>query len=151
TSRPFVRLAVARYQPYALKGMKLSDITLVDYLQLSDDRELVITRDTKDDRKLHIALYGITHDATQSIAPARLSCWLEERCAEQLDGKASWIAGSATVSWQRTIREGRACWYTSIQAATPLSCGKYRLSVLEEESYLLETDESANGGIPVYF
>lgn len=153
-SRPFLRIAVARYQPFALTdALKLSAITLVDYLQLPDDRELVITRDPHEKRTLHVMLIGVSHEATSSLSVANLSCRLEERCTRQEGGLASWETLATSQSWERTVREGRACWCTTLRAPESVDCGKYRLGVIEEETYLLEADPNGvrQSGMPVYF
>jgi hypothetical protein len=42
--RPFIRLALCRYQPYALTGCHLSGIVLTDILQLAPDRSAIVQR-----------------------------------------------------------------------------------------------------------
>jgi len=150
-SRPFVRLAVARYQHWAPKELRLSQISLVEYLQLQDDRELVITRDPADERLLHVTLYGITHEPTAPGAPASLTCWMEERCTGQKDGPASYTPVASAAAWTHGVRDGRSCWTTSIRVADPLSCGRYRVAVMEQETYARETAPDASGHLPVYF
>lgn len=149
-SRPFVRLAVARYQPWAPEDLRLSVISLVEYLQLQDDRELVITRDYADERLLHVTLYGITHEPG-SLAAARLTCWMEERCSGQKDGPASYTSVASAAAWTHGVRDGRSCWTTSIRAPDPLSCGRYRVAVMELETYAQEAPPDAPGHLPVYF
>ena len=39
---PFVRLALARYQPYSVQGIELSPVVLADFIQLAPDRRLNI-------------------------------------------------------------------------------------------------------------
>lgn len=39
---PFVRLALARYQPYSVQGVELSPVVLADFIQLAPDRHLTI-------------------------------------------------------------------------------------------------------------
>jgi hypothetical protein len=41
--RPFVRLALARFQPYAINGAHVSPVVLVDAAQLSPNRTMIIT------------------------------------------------------------------------------------------------------------
>ena len=54
---PFVRLALARYQPVSETGAHLSPIVLADFMSLTPDRWLSITR--KPDPKAHsVTLYG---------------------------------------------------------------------------------------------
>ena len=39
---PFVRLALARYQPYSVQDVELSPVVLADFIQLAPDRHLTI-------------------------------------------------------------------------------------------------------------
>jgi len=57
---PFIRLALARYQPVSLYGTYLSDIVLADFMQLTTDRWLNVTR-MADVMKRHVAIYGNKH------------------------------------------------------------------------------------------
>jgi hypothetical protein len=56
---PFVRLALARYQPHALADAKLSRVVLADFAQLTPDRSLVVTSDPYDPRRLKLTLSGV--------------------------------------------------------------------------------------------
>jgi hypothetical protein len=53
---PFVRLAVARYQPDSNAGMHLSPVTQCDYVQLAPERTATISR--PDDRHARITVTG---------------------------------------------------------------------------------------------
>jgi hypothetical protein len=58
---PFIRLALARYQPTSEAGAHLSNIVLADIMALTMDRWLSVTP-TQDARKRHIAVFGVTYD-----------------------------------------------------------------------------------------
>jgi len=58
TYMPFVRLALARYQPHALTAAKLSRIVLADFVQLSPDRTAVVTANPAQPRELRITVSG---------------------------------------------------------------------------------------------
>ena len=45
TYAPFIRLALARYQPHALVSAKLSRVVLADFAQLTPERALMVTSD----------------------------------------------------------------------------------------------------------
>jgi len=53
---PFVRLAVARYQPDSLAGMHLSAVTVCDFAQLAPERTATLSR--PDDRHARVVVTG---------------------------------------------------------------------------------------------
>ena len=54
---PFVRLALARYQPASITGAHLSPIVLADFMPLTADRWLTV-RHTTDPRRRHVSVFG---------------------------------------------------------------------------------------------
>jgi hypothetical protein len=54
---PFIRLALARYQPVSVNGAHLSKIVLADFMPLATDRWLNVTH-TDNARTRHVAVYG---------------------------------------------------------------------------------------------
>lgn len=65
---PFVRLAVARYQPDALAGLRLSPVVLTDFCQLPPERTMTVSR--PDDRSARITVSGpIGLRASQILPP----------------------------------------------------------------------------------
>jgi hypothetical protein len=78
----FVRLALARYQPFSLRGMELSKIVMSDFALLAPDRTLTVTRRkvtvTENGRaKQHdgigVAIWGIFNPEL-AAAPANPEC-----------------------------------------------------------------------------
>lgn len=67
---PFVRLALARFQPNSLRGMSLSPVVVADPVRLLPDRRLIVERTGPD---LRISLLG-----TGPRPPNRLEAVLEE-------------------------------------------------------------------------
>ena len=55
---PFIRLALARYQPHALDDAKLSRVVLADFAQLTPDRALLVTSDPYHPRSLNVTISG---------------------------------------------------------------------------------------------
>jgi hypothetical protein len=55
---PFIRLALARYQPHALDDAKLSRVVLADFAQLTPDRALLVTSDPYHPRSLSVTISG---------------------------------------------------------------------------------------------
>jgi hypothetical protein len=72
---PFVRLALARYQPISSDGAHLSNIVLADFMALTADRWLVVMPTPTDSTNYHVAVFGVSykessahHEATHSPA-----------------------------------------------------------------------------------
>jgi hypothetical protein len=57
---PFVRLALARYQPESLPGLELSRLVRAEFLQLAPDRSVVVSRTAPG--TVSVALSGVTGD-----------------------------------------------------------------------------------------
>lgn len=57
TYAPFVRLALARYQPVSIAGAHLSAVVLADFMSLTPDRWLTV-RHTSDPRRRHVSVWG---------------------------------------------------------------------------------------------
>ena len=55
---PFIRLAIARYNPLSTPGAHLSPILLTEFQQLTPDRLAIVTR--QGPQKVHAAVYGPT-------------------------------------------------------------------------------------------
>jgi hypothetical protein len=55
---PFVRLALVRYQPFALPDAKLSAVVLADFSQLAPERSAVLTADPYHPRRLRLTVSG---------------------------------------------------------------------------------------------
>lgn len=62
---PFIRLALARYQPVALHGAHLSNIVLADFMPLVPDRWLNVVR-TRDPRTRQVRVFGHTFTDSSS-------------------------------------------------------------------------------------
>jgi hypothetical protein len=59
TYMPFVRLALVRYQPHALRGAKVSRAVLADFAQLTPDRTATVTYDPHHPRGLSVTVSGV--------------------------------------------------------------------------------------------
>jgi hypothetical protein len=75
---PFVRLALARYQPISSPNAHLSNVVLADIISLAADRWLNVTP-AADSQKVRIAVFGINadessahHEAAHSLASSHI-------------------------------------------------------------------------------
>jgi len=56
---PFVRLALARYQPHSIQGVEVSKVVLADFAQLTPDRSAVVSIQPSDPRSARIFVGGL--------------------------------------------------------------------------------------------
>jgi hypothetical protein len=66
---PFIRLALARYQPHALDDAKLSRVVLADFAQFLPDRSLLVTADPYHPRRLRVSVAGPVPAGPQPVYP----------------------------------------------------------------------------------
>jgi hypothetical protein len=69
---PFIRLALARYQPISVTGAHLSNVVLADIMPLAADRWLNVT-EGPDPAKRHVTVYGTSYRDTSSRREASTS------------------------------------------------------------------------------
>jgi hypothetical protein len=68
---PFIRLALARYQPVSVDGAHLSNIVLADFMSLAPDRWLNVQQ-TNDARVRRVGVFGATYsDSAGHVESAR--------------------------------------------------------------------------------
>lgn len=58
---PFIRLALARYQPVSVSGAHLSEVVLADFMPLAADRWLTVNR-TRGARTWHVTVFGHSYE-----------------------------------------------------------------------------------------
>lgn len=64
---PFIRLALARYQPHSLEDLRLSSVVVADFVQTAPDRTASITRDPAVPGVVNIAVSGVTYSAVRRL------------------------------------------------------------------------------------
>jgi hypothetical protein len=70
---PFVRLAVARYQPRSIPGVELSPVILTDFAQLAPDRAATLTVDPATPERMRLVVAGVGPvGPTRSAVTARV-------------------------------------------------------------------------------
>jgi hypothetical protein len=68
TYYPFIRLALARYQPTSITGAHLSHVVLADFMTLASDRWLSVTRTNA--KSCHVSVYGNRYSDSSGHAEA---------------------------------------------------------------------------------
>jgi hypothetical protein len=64
---PFVRLALARYQPHSIPGAHLSPVVLADFVQLAPDRSVTVITDPDNPDILDLAMMGAVTGAARGV------------------------------------------------------------------------------------
>lgn len=139
---PFVRLAVARFQPHSIAHCELSAIALTDFVQVAAHRTVSLSRSGS--TTLAVTVSGeTTGNAFQPdgrLFPAnRIEVALERRIPGVPD-EFGWEAASATIQAGAVSRE--ILWQGTV---TLPSSGEHRLVIREYEQ--LPSDDAPAGGL----
>ncbi|MBK6890752.1 MAG: hypothetical protein IPI59_01250 [Sphingobacteriales bacterium] len=147
---PFIRLALARYQPYALPQAKLSQVVIAEFIQVIPNRSLVLIKDSFNTNLTHFTLSGVAPDGpvpnksklvTKKLNfPHQLFVSLQ-KYNPNLTGELAWEdapASDGIVVVETPIKadasfEGVKIWKGSVNISGNLS-NNYRL-VFEERVY----------------
>ena len=101
TYTPFIRMALARYQPFSIHDAHLSRVVLVDYAQLAPDRHLTVTGSGL---KRAVAITGRAARATSSDTRAsKMLLLIEEKDARVTDDALGWNLASGPTGFQDTV------------------------------------------------
>jgi hypothetical protein len=148
---PFVRLALARYQPNSLDGLKLSQIVMADFVQLAPNRQVSLISLGND--TFSATVTGRTHQSfTNPLRPkdgrsgttVRLS--VQRRIPGGLDD-AAWLPASdvspVTEEALNSIASGELLWKGIVHLPHDREPGQYRLLIEELETHVgLDPDSS---------
>ncbi|MBV8276901.1 MAG: hypothetical protein JO170_16810 [Verrucomicrobia bacterium] len=132
---PFVRLALARYQPHSITGVELSRVVLADFAQLTPDRSLVVTREPFDPRSLRVIVAGT---APEGPNRNQIDIRVQKRVVESQSEELGWLdapANDVTITPQDPMPTGpdAALWAGTITFTGTPQPGRYRLLVTEYE------------------
>ncbi len=122
---PFVRLALARYQPHSIHGVELSRIVVAEFSQLTPDRSASLTIESPTQLRLSLLGVGLEENAVKIEAQHLLPGGLDE---------LSLVADQATIA-EVPSRMGRA-W--TVTLPPPQRGAKRRIAVRELEQYARE-------------
>ena len=149
----FIRLALARYQPYAIKDVKLSRIVLTDFAQLTPDRAAVVSADPYAPRTLRVTVSGVAPRGPAPVLeaepqplvvehrPTRINVRVQKRRAD-FGGNLGWqdalpTEAAVTVDWHAPFptQPNLTHWTGRVQFLVDPEPGNFRL-VIEEYEYI---------------
>ena len=143
--QPFVRLALARYQPSALPGAELSHVVLADFAQLAPDRTATVTFGSTPGT-VRVAVNGSGYArSADGLALGSVEVTVEVR-EDGVPGDLGWVAAGPQLPLTGTpVSTGDVLWRGSVTLAGPRGQTAQRLVIREYESFgdrrrLLYTD-----------
>jgi hypothetical protein len=130
---PFVRLALARYQPVSIPNTHLSPVVLTDFAQAAPDRKLEIQFKSK--TQIDLTVTGYAHD---DHGPNRMDVTLEEH-DPATPGDLGWKAVAGKREKLRSYATATPYlwrwWEGDLALPGPRGSKPYRLVVREYERY----------------
>jgi autonomous glycyl radical cofactor GrcA len=145
--RPFLRLALARYQPQAAVDLQLSPVVLVDVVQLEPDRVATMAmRDTAvADSTATITLRGPSYASNEvGAGPGRAVAILERFVGSGTVSKsadsAAWEAVTEVALTGR-VSGGQGTWSGTVRVPRRREAGRYRIVI--EQYEVVRTDGRA--------
>jgi hypothetical protein len=148
---PFVRMALARYQPRSIPGAELSQVALADFAQLVPDRSAALTIDPAQPRDARLVVAGL---APQGPATSYFTVTVQSHRTD-IAGDLGWQpAAPADV---RVIEDspapsepGSVLYAATIRFASAPGPGRFRVVVNEHEVLRVDGPAAMPGGKPAY-
>jgi hypothetical protein len=148
---PFIRLALARYQPHALDDAKLSRVVLADFTQFLPDRSLLVTADPYHPRRLRVTISGPVPLGPRPLypdvpplrqpptKPTEIVVTVQER-DPAISGDLGWRDVVADIADINVDTDGQfasepylALWSGSVQFASVPAQARFRILIREYE------------------
>lgn len=143
THMPFVRLALARYQPHSIGNAHLSRVVLAEFLQLASDRFASVVRDDAAPNIFAVSVTGPAHrrtEVTKGDDPGPAHVLVEQR-DPKVPGDLGWKqVGDAIPLTGAVDSSGMASWFGEVHLDEAPAPDQVRLVI---EQYDLLGDETA--------
>jgi hypothetical protein len=127
---PFVRLALARYQPESVDDAHLSRIVLADFIQLMPDRSASIAFDPIETTKLQVAITGQTYKGPGAVT---MSAILQTQAAG--GGDLAWMPIAVITLTPSNLGATTTLWSSEITLPDPRGTRPFRLLIEESETF----------------
>lgn len=148
---PFVRLALARYQPRSIPGAELSQVALADFAQLVPDRSAALTIDPASPRDARLVVAGLAPEGPTS------SYFTVDVEAPRPGAGTDLGWRPATPAEARVIEDspppaepGSVLYAATIRFAAAPAPGQFRVVVREHEVIQVDPPAAALTDQPVY-
>ncbi|MCX8159589.1 MAG: hypothetical protein N3G18_01480 [Candidatus Saccharicenans sp.] len=141
---PFIRLALARFQPESVPGAHLSQVVVANFAQILPERNLAVTFYPSNLREINVTLSGVSYiQGYAGSGPGEVEVALENKKLN-LPDELGWEPvkeAVITLKPQRagTTETGSFLWKGTLNLPSGLKLQDYRITVREYE--LFDTDE----------
>lgn len=141
---PFIRLALARFQPDSVPGAHLSQVVVANFAQILPERNLVVTFNPSNLSEINVNLSGVSYiQGYAGSGPGEVEVVLENKKLN-LPDELAWepVKDAAVIlKPQRSgaTEVGSFIWQGTLKIPSSLKIQDYRISVREYE--LFDTDE----------
>jgi peptidoglycan hydrolase-like protein with peptidoglycan-binding domain len=149
---PFVRLALARYQPHSVGGAHLSRVTMTDFIQLAPDRTAEVTiadgtafvtvQGFSGRNYVADAVAAASFPSVQDVAaptsgrePNTMMRVALQRRTAGVPGDLGWESVGAEITLAAAASESHVTWSGSV-VLPAAGAGSHRLLVTESETYI---------------
>lgn len=146
---PFVRLALARFQPISVFGAHLSKVVTADFIQLAPDRAVSLTFNRSNLKEMNITVSGASYvQAAAGSGPGQIEVSLETRSLA-LPEELGWTEvprASVILSPQRASKAepGNFIWSGKLTLPKEIKLKACRVALREYETFVSdEVDRSA--------
>jgi hypothetical protein len=130
---PFVRLALARYQPHSIDGCHLSSVATADFMQLAPDRTVSVTG-SGGTRQVYVLGPGASITGSGKLNQIRIT--VERQLPEVTDPDLKWqpAGGNYAATFADPAVSGnQLAWRGSVSVPTAAGTGPLRLVIEEFE------------------
>ena len=127
---PFVRLALARYQPQSVPDAHLSRVVLADFAQLVPNRSASVTFDPIDRTSVQLAVNGLTYAGPG--APAMTATLQTQPIGS---GELAWVPVSVIPLTAHKFGGPDTLWTAQITLSAPRGSRPFRLLIEEFETF----------------
>jgi hypothetical protein len=145
---PFVRLALARFQPVSVQGAHLSKVVTADFIQLAPDRTVSMTFNRSNLREINVTVSGASYvQAAAGGGPGVVEVALETRNLA-LPEEVGWTAvpnASVVLGAQRVAKAepGNFIWAGKLTIPRGVQLKAHRVAVREYETFLSDEPDIA--------
>jgi len=129
---PFIRLALARYQPESVPDAHLSRVVLADFIQLMPDRTASITFDPIDPTSVELALNGVSYSGPGTTVDGPLQ---HSKCKPAGSGDLAWTPVTKTPLSAHTFGGPDTLWTAHITLPAARGSRPFRLVIEEFELF----------------
>ncbi len=141
---PFIRLALARFQPNSVPGAHLSQVVVANFAQILPQRNLSLTFNPSNLREINVSLSGVSYiQGYAGSGPGEVEVALENKKLS-LPDELGWEPVKDAVITLKPQRAGAGepgsfIWKGTLKIPSGLKLQDYRIAVREYE--LFDTDE----------